>query len=329
MASAQMMTAETPTSARRGVLAPLSHELEIQHASATPEWDADFVRHVMGPVRGITRYFTPEVRGLENLPATGPVLVVSNHSGLYYMPDAWVTGLAVLERRGLDHEVCVLAHDLILAAPGIGPALRRIGAIPADPDAAAAALGRGSAVVVFPGGAHEACRPWTARDTVDFGGHRGFLRLALRAGVPVVPVVGHGSHDAVIVLTRGDRIARLLGLGAIRVSVCPIVVGAPFGVGTALTPPVPLPSTITVEFLPAFTWPASGDGEIDEATLTQRYDEVTGAMQAAMDRLHRDHPHPVAEGAANLARQGAAAATRTMAAAVHRCPRGRRDRAPG
>ena len=47
-------------------------------------------------------------------------------------------------------------------------------------------------ILVYLGGDREACRLWTERNTVDPGGHRGFVRLALRTGVPVVPVVTHG-----------------------------------------------------------------------------------------------------------------------------------------
>jgi 1-acyl-sn-glycerol-3-phosphate acyltransferase len=175
-------------------------------------------------LRAVTRYvnyFSPEVRGQEYLPASGPALVVGNHSGLFYMPDAWVVGLEIVRRRGLDQPAYAMGYDLLFGIPVIGPFLRRIGAIPAGQKAAEQGLADGGLVVVYPGGDREACRPWTERDKIDLGGHHGFVRLALRAGVPVVPVVAHGSQDAIVVVSRGERLAKALGLHRIRIEGVP------------------------------------------------------------------------------------------------------------
>jgi 1-acyl-sn-glycerol-3-phosphate acyltransferase len=80
------------------------------------------------------------------------------------------------------------------------------------------------------------------------------VRLALRCGVPVVPVVAHGGHHAVVVLTRGDRLARAVGLRSVRINVFPLLAGFPFGVTSILTPPLPMPAQLTLEFLPALDW---------------------------------------------------------------------------
>ena len=160
-------------------------------------------------------------------------------------------------------------------------------------------------MLVYPGGDREACRPWTQRDRVDLGGHRGFVRLALRSGVPVVPVVAHGSHDSVVVVARGERVAAALGLGALRIKVFPIMLGPPFGLTTALLPPPPLPSSITVEFLPPIDWSGLGPAAADDPVVVARCaDEVTGAMQAALDRLSRERAHPLRRGLVNLVSGG-------------------------
>ncbi len=158
-------------------------------------------------------------------------------------------------------------------------------------------------MVVYPGGDMEACRPWRQRDQVDLAGHKGFVRLALRTGVPVVPVVAHGSHHAVVVVSRGERLATALGLNRLRINVFPILLG-PFGLTSILTPPLPLPAAITVEFLPALDWSGHGPEAANDSDVVHGcYAEITGIMQSALDRLRAEHPHPVMRGVGKLIRR--------------------------
>jgi len=293
-----------------GVLAPIVRPLSvrIEHERAEPLFrrDPEFIARQLAAVGRLTSFFSPEVLGLDNVPATGPVLVVGNHSCLFYMPDAWVVALALIRRRGLDQPAYALAYDLLFSVPGVGPFLRRIGAIPAGGPQAEQALRDGAALVVYPGGDREACRPWLERDRVDLAGHMGFVHLALQTGVPVVPVVAHGSHHAVVVLSRGERLARILGLNRLRINVFPIMLG-PLGVTSILTPPLPLPAAITVEFLPALDWGSHAPADADDPAVVEAcYREITGVMQAALDRLRATRPHPVLRGATRLARHAAA-----------------------
>ncbi len=254
-------------------------------------------------IERLTGYFTPEVRGLEHVPSDGPVLVVGNHSCLFYMPDAWLVGLSLLDRRGLEQPAYALGYDLMFAVPPVRSYLQRMGIIPAAWQEAAGALAEGAAVVVYPGGDREACRPWTERNQIEFAGHTGFVKLALQTGAPVVPVVTHGSHDAVVVVARGERLARLLGLHRLRIKVFPLALGPPFGVTTMLLPPLPMPSSITLEFLPALDWARYGsEAAHDERVVAACYDEVTGKMQSALDRLRIERAHPVLRGYSNLVR---------------------------
>src|SRR5664279_5491490 len=257
----------------------------VDHVRDEPVFqrDKEFIRRQLSMLTRYVNYFSPEVRGQENLPASGPVLVVGNHSNLFYMPDAWVVGLEVIRRRGLEQPAYALGYDLLFGIPFVGPFLRRIGAIPAGGRAAEQGLAHGGLILVYPGGDREACRPWTERDKIDLGDHRGFIRLALRAGVPVVPVVAHGSHDAVVIVSRGDRLAKALGLHRLRIQVFPILL-APYGLTTILTPPLPMPSAITVEFLPPLDWSAYGpEAADDEAIVAACYEEITSAMQTTLD----------------------------------------------
>ena len=189
--------AQDPAGRTRGPLGALARRLDHERDDRGPHRDPAYIERRLDAIRAYTRYFSPEVRGTEHIPATGAALLVGNHNALFYMPDAWVTALAIVDRRGTDHPAYTLTYDLLFAVPVVGPFLRRIGAIPAGSDDAESALGQGAVVLDYPGGDWEACRPWLDRNTIDFGGRTGFVRVALRTGVPIVPVVAHGSHDSV------------------------------------------------------------------------------------------------------------------------------------
>jgi 1-acyl-sn-glycerol-3-phosphate acyltransferase len=184
----------------------------------------------------------------------------------------------------------------------VGSVLRRLGGVPASGSEAERALAEGAAVLVYPGGDMEACRPWNERNRVVFSGHTGFIRLALRTGVPVVPVVSYGAHHAVVILSRGERLARALGLNKLRIKVFPIVLG-PFGVSSILTPPLPMPAAVTVEFMTPIDWSSMGSAAADDDTVVEAcYEQITSAMQSTLDRLHAERPYPVLRGWSHLLR---------------------------
>lgn len=290
-----------------GLLGPVVQPIEkrIVHEREEPAFQRDpaFIRRQLGAVTAFVNLFSPEVRGQQNIPPAGPALLVGNHSCVFWFPDTWLVALEIIRRRGLEQPAYSLVYDLLFAMPVVGRFLRRIGSLPAAGPEAEAALAGGSLVLDYPGGDYEACRPWTQRDRVDFGGHTGFVRLALKTGVPVVPVVAHGSHHAVVVVTRGDRLAKALGLSKLRIHVLPLLLGPPFGITPIFM--TPMPAAVTVEFLPALDWSALGpEAAADEAVVARCYQEITATMQAALDRLSDQGRHPVVRGWSNLIRRG-------------------------
>jgi 1-acyl-sn-glycerol-3-phosphate acyltransferase len=263
-------------------------------------------------------YFSSEVRGLENLPADGPVLVVGNHSGHYFLADACLLMQSIAARRGVDKPAYAITYGYFLKIPGIGQFMRRVGCLPPGRNGAGAALDSGALVLDFPGGDWDAERPWTFRNRIQFMDHKGFVKLALRHGVPVVPAVTHGAHQTVVVVTRGERIAQALRLGAIHFHVLPFALGPPLGISPL--PMVVLPSKITLEFLPPIDWSHYGAGAAsDDEVLRACYDEITGTMQQALDRLNRERPHPITDGTVSLVGKAAAAPFRVDARSVLGC----------
>ncbi len=241
-------------------------------------------------------YFRSEVRGFERLPASGPFLVVGNHSGGQMPPDLPVLLTAWWRERGVDEPVYALFHSFFLGLPGVGPAMRRAGAVEAGRDAAEAVLRSGAVLIDFPGGDYEVFRPWWRRNRIEFGERLGFVRLALRTGVPVVPAVSVGSHETLVVLARGQAVARLLRIDQLfRIKVMPLVFGPPFGLVPGGIPTFPLPAKITVELGAPIDWTSryGPDAAEDEEVVRACYDELTAGMQATLDRLARERRLPV------------------------------------
>jgi 1-acyl-sn-glycerol-3-phosphate acyltransferase len=170
--------------------------------------------------------------------------------------------------------------------------MRGFGVVPARPGNAVVALEAGSDVLVYPGGDLDDCRDWNHRHCVDFAHHMGFIRLALRAQVPIVPVVTHGSQETVVIITRGDRLARALHLDRLRINVLPVAFGVPFGLAPIPVPYVPLPAKITIEVLDPVGWDLEPEAAEDRATVERCYDEVVALMQGALDRLAQEPALP-------------------------------------
>jgi 1-acyl-sn-glycerol-3-phosphate acyltransferase len=240
------------------------------------------------------RYFDAEVLDFDRVPQAGPFLIVSNHSGGLYMPDYWAFVRRWIDARGVDAPLYSLAYDVLFSIPAASTLARRFGAVPASHANAGALLDAGMPVLVYPGGDEDDYRPWTERHRVDLRGHTGFVRLALRHGVPVVPLVSHGPHDAIIVLTRGERIARTFGLDRLRVQIFPLIIGPPWGIAPINMVTWPLPAKVTSRVCEPFDWSGLGpDAADDPHAVRQCYEELLGRMQATMDELVDAQPHPV------------------------------------
>src|SRR5688500_10571702 len=195
-------------------------------------------------------YFRADVRGLDRLPADGPVLIVGNHSGGNVTPDTLVFTLAFSAYFGAERRFYQLVHNLVLAMPSPIP-LRKYGSVPASHENARAALERDAALLVYPGGDWEVHRPSWESARVDFAGRKGFIKLALDQNVPIVPLVAIGGQETAFFLSRGDRLARALGLDRLfRLKVLPISLALPWivNIGDMLTH-WPLPAKITIEAL--------------------------------------------------------------------------------
>jgi 1-acyl-sn-glycerol-3-phosphate acyltransferase len=256
------------------------------------ERDPDYIREQL-PLMWLfaSLWYRGEVRGLGNIPDEGPVLLVGNHSGGNMTPDTLVFTLAFNTYFGVERPFFQLAHNLVLSMPWLG-ALRRFGTVAASHSNAKQALEAGAALLVYPGGDSEVHRPIWDRNRVDFAGRKGFIRLALDAGVPVVPVVSIGGQETALFLSRGERLARLLALDRMfRLKVLPISLALPWGVNVGdMLGHIPLPAKLTIETLPAIDLEAEfgPDPDVDEI-----YDHLMRLMQDTLDALAAERRLPV------------------------------------
>src|SRR3954454_21221683 len=254
--------------------------------------DPDYIRENLPLVWLLSSlWFRGEVRNLGNIPEEGAVLMVGNHSGGNMTPDTHVLTLAFSTYFGVERPFYQLAPNLVVASP-IGQLLRKYGTVPASHENAEKALRQGAAVLVYPGGDWEVHRASWDGYKVDFGGRKGFLRLALNNDVPIVPVVSAGGQEAALFLGRGNRLASVLGLDRLfRLKVLPISLAPPWGLNVGdFLGHLPLPAKITVEVLPAIDLREQfgEDPDLDEV-----YDYVTRLMQDALDALAAERRFPV------------------------------------
>lgn len=252
--------------------------------------DPDFTQRLADAARFMsTHWFRWSVRGVENVPAVGPAMLVGNHSGGLMVFDGILAWLAVRDALGPDRAPHGMAHEFVFRIPALRRYAVRGGVVPSRPDCVRDVLAAGRLAAVYPGSDWDSLRPFRERNRVVMDGRFGFVRLALRAQVPIVPIVTSGAQEQFIVLTRGLPIARALRLRErIRSNVFPIGLSLPWGVAPSFLPYLPLPTAIDQAFLPPMRWPELGPEAADDPDVVRRcHAEVVAAMQAAMDDLGR------------------------------------------
>ncbi len=262
------------------------------HADVGAGRDPEFIRAHMEKLGAwVDGYHQTEVEGLELVPEGG-ALAVGNHNGGIMSPDMLALMVAWWRYFGVDSPAYGLAHDIPFRIPLLRDLMLRAGAVPASQENAVTLLRRGAKVLVYPGGDLDAYRPASEAGKVVFGSRRGFIRAALRAGVPVSPIVSAGAHEAFHVLTDSRELVRRLGLKRLsRVEVLPVVLCLPWGLSVGPMPYLPVPVRIRLRVLPPIAWDYPPEAADDDAIVSRCRDEVVAAMQAGLDTLTREGGH--------------------------------------
>ncbi len=253
--------------------------------------DPSLVATVLPLLRlAMKRWFRSEVRDIERVPAEGGVLIVSNHSGGLMPMDVPIIAVAFHDHFGTERPLYTLAHDLLFTG-SIETTMRRAGFVEATRENAAAVLERGAVTIVFPGGDYDSFRPTLKQNVIDFAGRTGYVRTALAAGVPIVPVVSIGGQEQQLFLWRGELLARWLRLEKLmRTDYMPVGLGFPFGLTFAFPPNLPLPTKIVTQVLDPVDVVAEFGEEPDVAEVDA---EIRRRMQDALDELAQQRRFPI------------------------------------
>jgi len=227
-------------------------------------------RAVYSVARRIHDYFRPETHGIERLPR-GRVLLVANHAGQLPL-DGVVIAVACLLRADPPRLVRAMVERWFPRVPFVNQALARAGAVLGDPINCRNLLENDQAILVFPEGVKGSGKTFRDRYQLQKFG-RGFMRLALQTGAPVVPVAVVGSEESIISVHNARSLARLFGMPYFPVSPLLPLLG-PLAY-------FPLP----VKFHVRFGEPMRFEGRFDDedAVLDEKVAAVRGRVQAMID----------------------------------------------
>jgi 1-acyl-sn-glycerol-3-phosphate acyltransferase len=199
-----------------------------------------------------SKWFRARWEGLEKIPDQGGALLVANHAGA--IPSDAPVIMHGIEKE-LGRPVYGLADSFFRTVPVVGTLWARGGGVSARPANAYRLLKeQGQLVLDFPEGTKGPSKSFTDRYQLRRFGRGGFIEIAMRAGVPIVPIAVTGSEEAMPVIFRIPAVAKLLGLPYFPVTANVLALG-PLGVV------VPFPAKFTLRVLDPVSFDVPPDQE--------------------------------------------------------------------
>ena len=157
-------------------------------------------------------WFRAEVEGIENVPASGGALLVSNHAGAL-PPDAAMIGKAIREEHPRPRPLNITVEHFFKGFPGFSMLIPKVGCVAAHPANVHRLLyDEQQLVLVFPEGRKGTEKLYKDRYRLRRFGRGGFVEAAMRAQAPIVPVCVVGAEEAQPVFAQLDLLKRLTGL---------------------------------------------------------------------------------------------------------------------
>jgi 1-acyl-sn-glycerol-3-phosphate acyltransferase len=218
-----------------------------------------------------TLYWRVETSGIENVPGSGPALLVSNHSGV--LPwDGLMIKVALRQEHPARRSCRMLALDMFALLPFLAPLLARTGAVRASQENGERLLRKGELVGVFPEGVKGIGKPFKNRYQLARFGRGGFVRLALRTRAPLIPCAVVGAEEIHPVLAKANWLGKPVGL--------PYFPLTPTFPWLGLLGVVPLPTKWTIEFGDPIDTVGHGPEAAEDPILVNRLSqEVRSTIQ--------------------------------------------------
>lgn len=227
-------------------------------------------RHAYSFGKLIYRYFRPVVTGTENIPA-GRVLLVANHSGqLPY--DGMVLGVSCLLDAKPPRIVRAMVERWVPRIPFVNELFARSGAVLGAPINCRNLLEADNAILVFPEGANGCGKTFANRyKLVNFG--RGFMRLALQTGTPIVPVSVVGAEESIPSMSKAKPLADFLGAPYVPVPYLLPLLG-PLAY-------LPMPTRFHITFGEPMVF--DGDFDDEDEVIQAKVDQVRARIQGLVN----------------------------------------------
>jgi 1-acyl-sn-glycerol-3-phosphate acyltransferase len=250
---------------------------EVDEFGFDPQWTESFLSVFMVLYRD---YWRVETTGVENIPATGRALLVSNHAGV--LPwDGTMIKTAVFAEHPHPRHVRALVASLFMGMPMLSWFLRRTGQTVGHPDDTRRLLERDEPVLVFPQGVRGTGKSFKDRYRLRRFGRGGFVATAIRSGAPIIPVSVVGSEEIYPMVADLAPLARFLGLPYFPITPTWPWLG-PFGM-------IPLPSKWRIQFhAPIHVEKHPPEAATDNNLVMALSDEVRDTIQQGIyDNLKR------------------------------------------
>lgn len=236
-------------------------------------FDVDFATAAVAPFAWLYRkYFRVTLHGIERVPADGRVLLIANHSG--QLPfDAAMIEVALLLEMDPPRIARALVERWVPTLPFVSPFFARIGQVVGTPENCRRLLAADEALLVFPEGVRGLNKLFSERYKLrSFSS--GFMRLALEANAPIVPIGVVGAEEQAPALVDLKPLARMLGIPALTI--------------TPYLLPLPLPVHYHIYFGEPLRFTGSPDA--DDAELERQAGEVQAAVQGLVNQGLAERP---------------------------------------
>jgi 1-acyl-sn-glycerol-3-phosphate acyltransferase len=242
------------------------------------------IYHLMEPVLNFYyRYwFRVEVEGIERVPASTGALLASNHAGAL-PPDAPMIMQAIRNEHTHPRPLYMLGEHWFKGYPGVGMFTNKLGLVAAHPANAHRLLhDERKLVLVFPEGQKGTRKLFWQRYKLRRFGRGGFVKTAIRAGVPIIPVAVVGAEEAMPIFAHVPLLQRLTGL-----IYFPINHAFPhFGL---LAAGMYLPAKFKIRFLEPVMFDHFGPDAADDVAFVQQVaDDIRARIQIALNEMLRE-----------------------------------------